>query len=73
MNRQARMAGSDQWQDFGSVSFEDAAIAMSKKANRTADKVQVFVRDADEPNQVYPLTVETVIAHKVSGLRGVDA
>jgi hypothetical protein len=72
INRQARLAGSNEWQDFGDVTLEDAAIAIARKANRVDDKVQVFVRDQERPDEVWPLTVETCISYKVSGLRGGD-
>ena len=70
MSRQAKIANTDKWFDFGDVTHEDAAIAMAERANVEADKVFVVTRDAETPAVEFPLTVEIVRAYRVTGLRG---
>lgn len=72
MNRQARFNGITEWQSFGAVTLEDAAIALVQKLNKTVDKVTVQVRDEAEPKTIWTVTVESVRAWKVNGLRGGD-
>ena len=70
MNRQGKIKGRIGWLDCGSVSFEDAAVKVAEHAQVGADKVTVVVRDQELPDTEFELTVESVRAYRVTGLRG---
>lgn len=74
VNRQAKLATSEQWSDHGNVSLQDAAIAEFQmcfgKHYCFASRIQV--RDADNPETVFTLTVKPSVTYSVEGLRGGD-
>lgn len=72
LNRQARQNGITAWHNFGNVTLEQAAVAMTEKLGRGVDKVTVQVRDEAEPDTIWTVTVESCRAWKVTGLRGGD-
>jgi hypothetical protein len=69
LNRQAKLKGTDDWEDMGNVSFEDAAVNLAEKLGRGADKIHVTLRDADDKIE-FDVTVESTRAYRVTGLRG---
>lgn len=69
LNRQAKLKGTDEWEDMGAVLFEDAAVNLAKKLGRGADKIHVTLRDADDRIE-FDVTVESTRAYRVTGLRG---
>ena len=71
MNRQARVVGSE-WQNMGNVSLEDAAVGMFERANLASDTLKVEVRDEDNEEVSWILTVQSMRYFRVTGLRGVD-
>jgi hypothetical protein len=70
LNRQAKLKGTDDWEDMGNVSFEDAAVNLAEKLGRGADKIHVTLRDSDDPATEFDVTVESTRAYRVTGLRG---
>jgi hypothetical protein len=70
LNRQAKLKGTDDWSDMGSVSFEDAAVNFAERLGRGADRVHLTLRDADDPVTEFDVTVESTRAYRVIGLRG---
>jgi len=71
LSRQAKLKGTDDWEDMGNVSFEDAAVNLAQKLGRGADRIHVTLRDSDDPTE-FDVTVESTRAYKVTGLRGGD-
>lgn len=70
LNRQAKLKGTDEWEDMGAVSFEDAAVNLTEKLGRGADKIHVTLRDLDDPATEFDVMVESYRAYRVTGLRG---
>jgi hypothetical protein len=69
LNRQAKLKGTDDWVDMGSMSFEDAAVSLAERLGLGADKIHVTLRDADDKIE-FDVTVELARAYKITGLRG---
>ena len=69
LNRQAKLKGTDEWEDMGNVSFEDAAVNFADKLGLAVDKIHVTLRDEDDKIE-FDVTVELSRSYKISGLRG---
>lgn len=70
LNRQGKIKGHIGWLDCGAVTFVDAAVKVAQHSQSSADKIFVVLRDADEPEIEFELTVESERSYKVTGLRG---
>jgi hypothetical protein len=75
MNRQARIAGSSVWFDYGNVGLIEAAKIHAEqydfKTPPIPDRLKkVEVRDADEPDAIYVCNMRRVTTYVCENPRG---
>ena len=70
MNRQARMAGTNRWRDYHSMTFK--ACAEAHAADMAIGDCSVDVRDTSQPDLIRTFDVKQSTVYKAYGLRGAE-
>lgn len=69
MSREAKLKSADRWHNFGNVTFQEAAIGMTRLFDTDAGPLDVIVRDSDTGMQRF-VRVKSEHRYVVEGLEG---
>ncbi len=69
MSREAKLKGKEKWHNFGNVTFEEAAIAMTRLFDTDTAPLDVVVRDSDTGLQ-RNVRVKSEHRYVIEGLEG---